>query len=139
VIRTLTALLVIGALAVAGCGSKKSSSTGGQASTPATSTPAETTATTMTSVGASSAKTVTIDMRNISFSPKQVTVKVGQTVKWENYDSVDHNVVATQGETFKSNNFGKGASFKYTVDKAAAIKYVCTLHPGMEGTITVTQ
>jgi len=78
-------------------------------------------------------------MKNIQFAPKSVTAKVGQTVKWTNDDSVDHNVTATSGATFKSSTFGQGASYSQKLTKAGTIKYVCTIHPGMEGTIIVTK
>jgi plastocyanin len=78
-------------------------------------------------------------MKNIQFVPKSVTAKVGQTVKWTNNDSVDHNVTATSGETFKSKTFGQGGTYSYKLDKAGTIKYVCTIHPGMDGTIVVTK
>ena len=72
-------------------------------------------------------------MQNIAFDPKAVTVKVGQKVTWTNDDSADHNVTADSGADFKSENFGKGATFSFTPDKAGTIKYVCTIHPGMNG------
>ena len=78
-------------------------------------------------------------MSNIQFSPASVTIKVGQTVKWVNEDSVDHNVTATGGAKFASDNFGKGGSYTFKATKAGTIKYVCTIHPGMEGTIVVTK
>jgi plastocyanin len=52
---------------------------------------------------------------------------------------VDHNVTATRGESFKSKAFGKGRTFSYKLDKAGTISYTCTLHPGMNGKIVVTQ
>ena len=86
---------------------------------------------------ASAARTLAVTMKNIQFLPKAVSAKVGQTVKWTNADSVDHNVTATKGEGFKSKAFGKGGTFSYKLDKPGKITYVCTLHPGMTGTITV--
>jgi plastocyanin len=88
---------------------------------------------------ASAAKTVAVTMKNIQFAPKAVTAKVGQTIRWTNADAVDHNVTATKGEEFKSKAFGKGGTFSYKLDKAGKVTYVCTLHPGMTGTITVTK
>jgi plastocyanin len=131
VTRIICALFATSALAVAGCGSSDNKGSGSGYSAPA--------ADQTTSSASTGGGTVAIDMKNIAFEPKQVTVKVGQTVKWENYDTVDHNVTATAGEEFKSDNFGKGGEYSYKVDKAGTIKYVCTLHPGMEGTVTVTQ
>jgi plastocyanin len=81
---------------------------------------------------------VEIKMQNIQFAPKDTTVKVGQKVKWVNDDSTDHNVTADSGADFKSDDLGKGASFEFTPDKAGAIKYECTLHPGMTATLNVT-
>jgi plastocyanin len=122
--RIVLLLCAAGALAAAGCGSSNNSSSS-SSSTPAASSP-------------SSSGEVAIKMQNIAFDPKAVTVKVGQKVTWTNDDSVDHNVTSQSGETIKSQNFGKGATFSFTPTKAGAIKYVCTLHPGMDATLTVT-
>lgn len=78
-------------------------------------------------------------MKNIQFAPKVVTVKVGQTITWTNQDSVDHNVTATAGASFRSSNFGQGGTYKYRPTKPGTIAYVCTLHPGMAATLTVTR
>lgn len=122
--RIVLLLCAAGALAAAGCGSSDNSSSS-SSSTPAASS-------------SSSSGEVAIKMQNIAFDPKAVTVKVGQKVTWTNDDSVDHNVTSQSGETIKSQNFGKGATFSFTPTKAGAIKYVCTLHPGMDATLTVT-
>jgi plastocyanin len=142
-VRAFTLLLACLALAVfvAGCGSDNSSDSGSSSSSAAAPAAADTSSTESTSTGssASSGKEVEIKMQNIAFAPKDVSAKVGQTIKWTNEDTVDHDVKATEGETFKSDLFGKGGTFEYKLDKAGAIKYVCTVHPGMEGTITVTK
>jgi plastocyanin len=124
---TRIALLVcaVVALAAAGCGSSNKSST----STSSSST---------SSASSSSGGGVAIKMQNIAFDPKDVTVKVGQKVTWTNDDSTNHNVTAQSGASFKSKDFGKGGTFSFTPTKAGTIKYVCTIHPGMDGTLTVT-
>jgi plastocyanin len=38
-----------------------------------------------------------------------------------------------------SKAFGGGGSYSYTPRKPGTIKYVCTLHPGMDGTLVVTK
>jgi plastocyanin len=78
-------------------------------------------------------------MKNIAFAPTSVTVKVGQKITWTNDDSVDHNVTAKSGASFASSNFGQGGTYSYTPTKAGTITYVCTIHPGMDGTIIVTK
>jgi plastocyanin len=126
-------LFAVVALVAAGCGSSNNSSSSSSAS----SAPATTTGSTSTSGGtaAPSGKTVTIDMKNIQFNPKDVTVKVGETVKWVNQDSVPHNVT---GGPMHSPTFGKGGTFTYKATKAGKISYVCTIHPGMTATLNVT-
>jgi plastocyanin len=82
---------------------------------------------------------IAVTMKNIQFAPKQVTAKVGQTVTWTNDDSVAHNVTAVGGASFKSANFGRGGTYKYRPTAPGKISYVCTLHPGMDATLTVTR
>jgi len=121
--RPITMLVACLALVLAGCGGgndKGSSSSSGGG-------------------GSSSGGTVTIDMKNIKFAPQDATVKVGQTVKWVNQDTVDHDVQAKSGADFKSDLFGNGKSFEWKADKAGTVSYVCTVHPGMVGTLKVTQ
>jgi plastocyanin len=82
---------------------------------------------------------VTIKMVDIKFDPESATAGVGQEVCWVNEDTIDHDVVAKSGATFKSELFGKGKTFTATVDKPGTIDYVCTIHPGMTGTLEVTR
>jgi plastocyanin len=81
---------------------------------------------------------VGVTMKNIQFAPKQVTAKVGQTITWTNDDSEAHNVTAVGGATFRSTNFGKGGTYQYRPTAPGKVAYVCTLHPGMDATLTVT-
>ena len=83
--------------------------------------------------------TVTIKMVDIKFDPEAADAGVGQEVCWVNEDSIDHNVVANSGATFKSDLFGKGKTFTATVDKPGTIAYECTIHPGMTGTLEVSR
>ena len=122
--RILPVLCAVVALAAAGCGGSDDNSSSSSSSTPAASS-------------SSSGGGVAIKMANIAFDPKAVTVKVGQKITWTNDDSTNHNVTADSGADFKSKDFGKGATFDFTPDKAGTIKYECTLHPGMTATITV--
>jgi plastocyanin len=73
-----------------------------------------------------------------SFSPNPVEVKVGETVTWINDDSGRHTVTSKDG-TFESGMMGKGQSFSYTFDKAGEYPYFCEPHPGMVGTVVVTE
>ena len=135
VTTALACLTLLGAALVAGCGGGDNKST---SSTPAASTPAPASTGTSTGGGGASSGPVKVTMKNIAFDPKDVTVKVGQKVTWTNDDSVPHNVTATSGASFKSSTFGQGGTYSFTPKKAGTIQYVCTIHPGMEATLTVT-
>jgi plastocyanin len=82
--------------------------------------------------GSAAAKAVEIS--NFAFGPSNVTVKVGQKVTWTNQDDAPHTV--TGGE-LDSPSLAKGASFSFTPTKAGTIAYICAIHPGMKGTLTV--
>jgi plastocyanin len=84
-------------------------------------------------------KRVDVTMRNVAFKPHAVTVRVGQTIVWTNHDRVPHDVVATAGAEFDSGNVDAGGTFAYDPTTAGVISYVCTLHQGMNGTITVSR
>jgi plastocyanin len=85
--------------------------------------------------------TVQVAYRNIAIAPDLLKVKVGSTIKWTNYDSIEHNVTSQSGpQTFASKNFGEGGTFQVTVTKPGVIHYVCTIHPTtMNGTIEVVK
>jgi plastocyanin len=124
------------ALAVAGCGGGGGGNT---SSTPSSAAPAATTpASTTPAAGGSGAS---VSMKNIAFNPKTLTVSKGTTVTWTNDDSVNHDVTKKSGPgpDFKSGsgNISSGGTYKQTFDTPGTIQYVCTIHPGMAGTIVV--
>ncbi len=123
--------LTAAALAVAGCGDDDSD-TASTASDPPAAESAPS-----TSAPADEGGAVEVGMKGLQFEPKDVTVKVGQTVSWKNLEDVGHNVVAEEGADFESDTFGKDGTYQFKPEKAGSVKYVCTIHPGMEGTITV--
>ena len=84
---------------------------------------------------------VPIAYRNIAIDPDTLKVKVGSTIKWTNYDSVEHNVTSEGGVAkFASKDFGEGGTYEVKVTKPGIIHYECTIHPAtMNGTIEVVQ
>jgi plastocyanin len=82
---------------------------------------------------------VVIRMVDIKFDPEDATADAGQQICWTNEDSIDHNAVAESGAEFESELFGKGETFTTTVESAGTVEYVCTIHPGMVGTIAVSR
>ena len=90
-----------------------------------------------TSAAACPSGSVEIKMADIKFDPAEATAGVGQEICWINEDTIEHDAVAESGATFESELFGKGETFTTTVDAPGTVDYICTVHPGMTGTITV--
>ena len=82
-----------------------------------------------------------IAYRNITIAPDTLKVKVGSTIKWTNYDAVEHNVTSKGGpQKFASKDFGESGTFEVKVTKPGVIHYECTIHPAsMNGTIEVVK
>jgi plastocyanin len=85
--------------------------------------------------------TVQIAYRNIAIAPDTLKVKVGSTIKWTNFDSVEHNVTSEGGpQKFASKDFGENGTYELKVNKPGVIHYECTIHPAsMNGTIEVVK
>jgi len=86
--------------------------------------------------GAAAGKTVS--MQNFAFSPAEITIKKGDTVKWTNLDSVAHTVTSDDGE-FDSGLLGQNASWSRTFNEAGTFEYHCTPHPNMTAKIIVEE
>jgi plastocyanin len=125
VIALLAACLALG-IVVAGCGGDDDGGDSGSADTKEQPAPA------------AEGGSAEVSMKDIKFNPSEVTVKAGDTVTWTNDDGVGHDVT---GDSFKSGEPGaleNGDTFEHTFDKAGTFDYVCTVHPGMKGTVKVT-
>ena len=78
-----------------------------------------------------------VGMQNLRFKPEHVQVAVGQKITWRNDENIGHDVKAQSGAQFASETFNKDKTYSFTPTEAGTIEYVCTLHPGMDGTIDV--
>ena len=81
----------------------------------------------------------TVSMKNIKFTPHDLTVKSGQKITWTNDDAAAHTVTAKSGGELDSGNLAQGASFSFTPERAGTIEYFCAIHPTMLGTIEVSE
>jgi plastocyanin len=79
---------------------------------------------------------VTVKMVNFTYSPDPLTVPVGTTVRWVNYDDDQHNVVSDD-KSFKSKLLDKNQEYSYTFTKKGTYRYICSIHPKMVGKVTV--
>jgi plastocyanin len=80
--------------------------------------------------------TVTVKMINFTYSPDPLTVPVGTSVRWVNYDDDQHNVVSDD-KSFKSKLLDKNQEYSYTFTKKGTYRYICSIHPKMVGKVTV--
>jgi amicyanin len=85
-------------------------------------------------LAAEEANAVTID--NFTFTPPELTVAVGATVKWVNHDDIPHNVME-KNKAFRSKVLDTDDSYSFTFASVGTFDYFCGLHPHMQGKIIV--
>lgn len=83
----------------------------------------------------------TEEAQNI-FQPDNIIIKKGETVRWENKDTLDHvlismPVIGIGG--IKATRIEPGKSFDFKFDKAGEYFYICYIHKGMVGKVTVEE
>lgn len=82
-------------------------------------------------------QTFSIGVQNNFFDPTDLTLEAGDSIMWLN-NSGFHDVVSTSGpESFSSGNPGVGWTFTRQFNVPGNYTYVCTIHSGMEGSLTV--
>jgi len=81
------------------------------------------------------AEDVTVPIKNFAFA-MDVTVPPGSIVTWTNLDGEPHTVVSTDG-LFRSPALDQNDSFSFKFDKPGVYKYICSIHPKMQATVTV--
>jgi plastocyanin len=72
-------------------------------------------------------KTVTVHIRDNTFSPSALNIETGTTVRWINDGRNTHNVTPSTGK-YGSGNLKPGKSYVRTFPDAGAFAYYCTLH-----------
>jgi len=92
---------------------------------------------------AASAQTYTVDQMNSSFmvdgkKAPSITVKSGDTVSFQNVDTVYHNIFSmSELKTFNLGIIGKGESVSVVFDKAGKVEVSCAIHPRMNINVIV--
>src|SRR6266498_2662181 len=82
------------------------------------------------------AETKTVTIKDFEFAPKELTINVGDTVKWENDGPSTHSATSTNG-VFDSGAIAAGEDFSFTFTTAGTFNYACKFHDIMQGTNTV--
>lgn len=81
----------------------------------------------------------TVAIAEFLFGPEKITVKAGQTISWTNVDDSPHQVTVQGESTLRTPVILKGQSTALRFDHVGTYGYICGLHPGMKGSIEVTQ
>lgn len=130
----LRAALAVAALAalLAGCGSDDD---GGNASATTTGTSGSPAA---SATRDADPTTVTVRVADMTFSPADLRISVGDTVTWEFDDSAPHSVQGIGDDAMGINSpiLNEG-EWSYTFIAPGTYRYLCSLHPEMRGTVIV--
>lgn len=131
----ITACLAIAALPIAGCGDDDDEDSGASTQTE---TQQEKTASQAETVPA----VVSVSIGDNFYKPSEVTIQVGQSIKWRNNGAVAHTVTSASDSTVKFDSGTLDSKGGYALKPASRGKlpYYCTIH-GKEqsGTITVSR
>jgi plastocyanin len=82
------------------------------------------------------AATKTVQIKRSSFSPSTVSIVAGDTIRWRNADTRNHQVVSTTG-TFASPVLRPGRTYSFTFREAGTYRYRDALHPQVTGVVRV--
>ena len=81
--------------------------------------------------------THTVTIKNMAFSPANLTISAGDTVTWVNEDRMRHSAEDLNG-AFDTGLLANGQSASLTFSGAGSFNYRCGPHANMRGSITIT-
>lgn len=85
---------------------------------------------------AGSTATVTVSIKNFTFTPAAVQAKVGDIVAWKNGDSAPHSATMDAG-TCDTDSIINGASAMLVFTAPGTYTYHCKIHPAQMKNVTV--
>lgn len=87
---------------------------------------------------AAAGETVEVQIKDYKYTPAQLTIKVGASVKWVNREKrTTHSILFTGPGGFESDRIFPDESWQRTFDKPGSYSYTCGPHPEMKGQIDV--
>jgi plastocyanin len=84
------------------------------------------------------ATTVSASAVDNTWTPADVTAKVGDVITWTNGDTVPHKVALDDGSCQMSANISGGGKASLVFSVAGTFPFHCSVHPSMKGTITIS-
>jgi plastocyanin len=79
-------------------------------------------------------ETKNVEIKDKTFIPAALTIKVHDQVRWHNADEVDYQL---KGDGWQSLPLKPSRNFTRSFDQAGTFPYTCSLHPEMKGTVVV--
>lgn len=89
-----------------------------------------------THVLAADASPTVIKISDTGYTPSEVTVHVGDTVRWTNTSSTVHTATSIDG-VWDTDSLTQGKSYDFQFTQPGKYNYHCSFHSNMKGTITV--
>ena len=84
---------------------------------------------------------IALPIVEFAFPPTPLSVRVGQPVEAVNEDTAPHTVSSGSRGALDGRfdvRLAGNARSTFVVDQAGTYPYICTIHPGMQGTLEVT-
>jgi plastocyanin len=78
-----------------------------------------------------------VEIEAFCFDPTVLYADPGDTVTWTNRDGVPHNVGGANMAWGSFEQLRRGESISHAFSERGVYSYVCSLHPGMVGTVVV--
>ncbi|MFA6530881.1 MAG: cupredoxin family copper-binding protein [Candidatus Micrarchaeia archaeon] len=78
-----------------------------------------------------------VSIENGTFVPREIQIRVGDTVTWRNNDIMPH--TATSTGNFNTGAISQGSWSNVTFNQEGTFEYICTLHPSMIGKVIVSK
>lgn len=85
----------------------------------------------------SDALQMTVEIRDFDFFPRELTVAPGTTITWVNRDTVPHDAT-DEGGSWGTAMLNQDESDTLTFDSPGVYQYLCSIHPDMKATVTVS-
>jgi plastocyanin len=80
----------------------------------------------------------TIIIKDMAYTPAQITVKAGSTVRWVNEDKIAHRVLFLPDAKIDTFVLSSGQTFSVKFYNAGIYNYSCSIYPDMQGSVVVT-
>ncbi len=87
--------------------------------------------------GAAAAARTDVRIEGYVFTPATISIPLGETVRWTNYDAVVHTSTSDTGK-WDSGPLNQNQFYDYAFADYGSFPYHCTPHPWMVGKVVVT-